>query len=258
MYLQGNSFPKSTQATFRNWGHMFRNKLHKIQSILQSLKLNHLSKTYSNIELACRVHMHMHMYMHSAKEDNLSPFDSKIAHLCQSIKINNKHVYRQCQVRMPIGSEFNWAECSLIIGTGCWIQDFAWSSIAQSVCEWAFSLMAIWCIKLPNFDSCIAQRETTCLLSIRKSFACARASQLTTNIHIHIHAYPIHRVNLSTQNCVLNTFVSHLPLGCKTHFSPCPVICILNPSRWYLIFKQVPWFSSHLHPGRMSAPSRPT
>ena len=30
--------------------------------------------------------------LHSAEEDNLSPFDSKIACLCQSIEINNKYV----------------------------------------------------------------------------------------------------------------------------------------------------------------------
>ena len=56
----------------------------------------------------------------SAEEDNLSPFDSNIACLCQSIEINNnKHVYRQSQVRKPTGSEVEWAECLLIIGTGC-------------------------------------------------------------------------------------------------------------------------------------------
>ena len=31
--------------------------------------------------------------LHSAEEDNLSPFDLKIACLCQSIEINNKHVW---------------------------------------------------------------------------------------------------------------------------------------------------------------------
>ena len=50
----------------------------------------------------------------------MSPLDSKIACRCQSIEINNnKHVYRQSQVRMPNGSGIEWAECSLIIGTGC-------------------------------------------------------------------------------------------------------------------------------------------
>ena len=52
--------------------------------------------------------------LHSAEED------SKIACLCQSIEINNnKYVYRQSQVRMPNGSGVRWAECLLIIGTGC-------------------------------------------------------------------------------------------------------------------------------------------
>ena len=64
--------------------------------------------------------------LHSAEEDNLSPFDSRIACLYQSIDINNnKHVYRQSQVRMPTGSGVEWAECSLIIGTGCRLQVFS-------------------------------------------------------------------------------------------------------------------------------------
>ena len=33
--------------------------------------------------------------LHSSEEDNLSPFDSKIACLCRSIEINNKHIYVQ-------------------------------------------------------------------------------------------------------------------------------------------------------------------
>ena len=62
----------------------------------------------------------------SAEEDNLSPFDSNIACLCQSIETNNnKHVYRQSQVRMPNGCGVEWVECSLIIGTGCQVQVFS-------------------------------------------------------------------------------------------------------------------------------------
>ena len=56
----------------------------------------------------------------------------------------------------------------------------AWSSIAQSVCEWAFSLLAIRCLETSRFESCFQQRKTTCLLYIRISLACARASKLTT------------------------------------------------------------------------------
>ena len=64
--------------------------------------------------------------LHSAEEDNLSRFDSNIACLCQSIEINNnKHVYRQSQVRKPTGIEVEWAECLLIIGTGCRVQVFS-------------------------------------------------------------------------------------------------------------------------------------
>ena len=39
-----------------------------------------------------------------------------------------------------------WAECSLIIGTGCRVQVLAWSSVTQSVCQRAFSLLANWCL----------------------------------------------------------------------------------------------------------------
>ena len=40
-----------------------------------------------------------------------------------SIKINNnKHAYRQSQVRMPNGCGVKWAECSLIKGTDCRVQ----------------------------------------------------------------------------------------------------------------------------------------
>ena len=64
--------------------------------------------------------------LHSAEEDNLSPFDLNIACLCQSIEINNnKYVYRQSPVRMPNGNGVEWAECSLIIGTGCRVQVFS-------------------------------------------------------------------------------------------------------------------------------------
>ena len=59
-------------------------------------------------------------------KNNLSPFDSNIACLCQCIEIyNNRHVYRQSQVRKPTGSGVEWAECLLIIGTGCRVQVFS-------------------------------------------------------------------------------------------------------------------------------------
>ena len=76
-------------------------------------------------------------------------------------------------MRKSTGSGVEWAECSLIIGTGYRVQDLAWSSIAQSICQRAFSLLrfGVWG---PGFESCIQQRN----LSI--SLACARASELTT------------------------------------------------------------------------------
>ena len=46
---------------------------------------------------------------------------------------NNKHVYHQSHVRKLTDSGVEWAECSLIIGTGYWVQVFAWSSTAHFV-----------------------------------------------------------------------------------------------------------------------------
>ena len=64
--------------------------------------------------------------LHSAEEHNLSPFDLNIACLCHSIEINNnKYVYRQSQVQKTTESGVKWAECSLIIGTGCRVQVFS-------------------------------------------------------------------------------------------------------------------------------------
>ena len=40
--------------------------------------------------------------LHPAEEDNLSPFDSKIACLCQSIEINNKHVCMHVRTNVSI------------------------------------------------------------------------------------------------------------------------------------------------------------
>ena len=68
--------------------------------------------------------------LHSAEEDNLSPFDSKITCLCQSIEINkNKLVYMYMYVRMYVCMNvYVWmSECACIfvcmffgIKWGCW------------------------------------------------------------------------------------------------------------------------------------------
>ena len=54
-----------------------------------------------------------------------------------------QRVYRQSQVRKPIGSGVEWVEYLLIIGTGYWVQVFAWSSMAHSVFQREFSLLAV-------------------------------------------------------------------------------------------------------------------
>ena len=73
-----------------------------------------------------------------------------------------------------------WAECSLIIGTGCRVQVFSLildSSVGLSAGIQSAGDLVSWD---PGFKSCIQQRKTTCLLSIWISLACARVSKLTT------------------------------------------------------------------------------
>ena len=162
----GNKPLPGPMLTNHRWGiHLRAN-----EPDMMKISIPKMSSKITNLKLQPSLSGAIELILPSAEEDILSLFDSKITCLCQNIKINNnKHVYRQSQVRKPVGSEVNWAECSLIIGTGCWVQIFAWSSIAQSVCEWAFSPLAIWYLTLPSFESCIQQRKTTCLLSFRKS-----------------------------------------------------------------------------------------
>ena len=124
--------------------------------------------------------------------------------LCQSINIkNNKYVYCQIQVRKLTGSEVTWAECSLIILTGYRIQVFSLILDSSLVCEWAFSLPAILCRRLPGFKCCIQQGKTTCLLSNRFS------NRLPVPEHWYISAYVkfeasviIHKLQMFISNIV--------------------------------------------------------
>ena len=112
----------------------------------------------------------------SGEEDNLPPFDLKIACLCQSIDINNNnHEYCQSQVPKVTGSGVEWAEFTLIMGKGYWV----FSLIFHCSVTLSASIQSV------GDKLCIQQRKTTCLFSIRKSFACAAASNLTTtNMYI--------------------------------------------------------------------------
>ena len=83
--------------------------------------------------------------LHSAEEDNLSTFDSKIACLCQSIKINDsKHIYHQSQVRKPTGCGVEWTEVLLTIGTGYWVACARASKLATNICICMHACMYIW------------------------------------------------------------------------------------------------------------------
>ena len=117
-----------------------------------------------------------------SSRNNLSPFDSNIAWLCQSTEINNnKHGYRQSRMQKPIGDGIEWAECSLIIRMGCssfWLDPRYRSRFVSGHSAW-------WRFGVWDY---IQQRKTTCLLSIRISLACSRASKFTTtNMYVCMH-----------------------------------------------------------------------
>ena len=79
---------------------------------------------YVYVYMYVYVHVYVYVYMFSRGRQLVS-FRFENRRLCQIIEINNnQHVYCQSQVRKPIGSEVKWAECSLIIGTGCWVLFF--------------------------------------------------------------------------------------------------------------------------------------
>ena len=76
------------------------------------ITLDRLSTSWTefnaNLVLRSRASYQIHIKHWKTTFDCKSPFDSKIACLCQSIEINNnKYVYRQSQVRMP---KWQWGQ----------------------------------------------------------------------------------------------------------------------------------------------------
>ena len=72
---------------------------------------------------------------------------------------------------------------------GYQVQVLAWSSRAQSVGEWAFSLLANWCLRLPSFgsggsefDPCWAHDNVSVPFVGLYAFPCARVSKLNQQI----------------------------------------------------------------------------
>ena len=56
---------------------------------------------------------------------NICESDQLISNIVTCMRtLSYVYVYRQSQVRKPTGSEVEWAECLLIIGTGCRVQVF--------------------------------------------------------------------------------------------------------------------------------------
>ena len=121
-------------------------------------------------------------------------------------------------MRKPNGSGIKWAECSLIIGTGYWVQLYSLildisvglptgiQSAGDSVPE---TLVRI---------SCIQQRKTTCLLSIKKSLTCAWASQFTTTnkpLTLDIYIYIINHEIVATREDEIHRKLSLLWPNCS-------------------------------------------
>ena len=155
-----------------------------IACLCQSIKIS--NNKHASIYVC--IHTCMHVCVYDGKADNLSPFDSNIARLCQSIEINsNKQVYRQSQARKPTGSGVEWVDCSLIIGAGYWVQYFSFI-LDSSVILWAGIQSAGDSVPgTLGSNPAFSRKKTTCLLSIRQSLACPRASTLTTtNMYIHL------------------------------------------------------------------------
>ena len=121
-------------------------------------------------------------------------------------------LYRQSQVRMPNGCGVEWAECSLIIGTGCRVQVFlAWSSIAQSVCQWAFSLLAIWCLR-PWWVRILLSAEEDNLSPFDSNIACLCQSIEINNNKLKKKTLYINGLMQERRNSIANAL--ELRLSC--------------------------------------------
>ena len=135
----------------------------------------------------------------------MSLFDSNIACMCQSIEINNnKHVYRQSQVRMPNGYGVEWAECSLIIGAGCRVQVFSLildSSVGLSA---GIHLLAIRCL-IPWWVRILHSAEEDNLSPFDSNIDCLCQSIEINNNSIHVCMY----VLLLKKSNFFNNYSNH-------------------------------------------------
>ena len=84
-----------------------------------------------------------------------------------------------------------WAECSLINRDGLLSSSFvAWSSTAQSVCQRALSLLAIWCLR-PRVQILHSAEEDN-LSPFDLNIACLCQSIEINKIYIYIYIVYIH------------------------------------------------------------------
>ena len=111
----------------------------------------------------------------------ISRFNSKIACLCQSIEINNEmsaclSVCLYVCVCLSVCLYVCICVCLSVCPSVC-------LSVCLYVCMYVCMYVCVY-VCMYVFKSCFQQRNTTCLLSIWISLACARASKLTTNMYI--------------------------------------------------------------------------
>ena len=121
-------------------------------------------------------------------------------------------------MRKPTGSGFEWAECLLIIGMGYWVQVFSLilnSSFGLSV---GIQSSGKSVTKTLGSNPAFSRIIQPCLLSIRKSLACARALNLTTN-YIHNKNAVATITEVITHARALTLFANPYEIISKQHVS---------------------------------------
>ena len=93
------------------------------------------------------------------------------------------YIYIYSQVRKPTGWEVEWAECLLI-------EVLAWSSIAQWVCQQAFSLLANRCLR--PWVRILHSAEEDNLSPFDSNIAClCQSMEINNNKYIYIYIYSL-------------------------------------------------------------------
>ena len=111
-------------------------------------------------------------------KERISPWyqTNKAKHLC---------MYVRTRLSPEPGAKANWQWSRAIIGTGCRVQVLCLISIAQSVCQRAFSLMAIWCLR--PWAQILHSAEKDNLSPLDLNIACLCQSIEIDNTHVCLY-----------------------------------------------------------------------